>query len=270
MKKSHWKGLLCLLFALMLAGCAKTEALPETQEAATAPSAAETTAPAPEETEAPVSILSYGEFMAAPLDSPVTIETYVQGRQALWDNKTSVYCQGPDGAYFLYNLNCSQEDAEKLTLGTKIRVSGYKAAHRGEIEIMEGSFSFVDGETYIAQPYDVTDLLGTGQLIDHRNKRVCFRGLTVAPSLNESGKKVPFLYKEDGSGEPRDDLYFTLTDGKNSILCTVSRYLLGTGRDSEVYQAVEQLKVGDVVDITGFLHWRDKALLTVTALTPAP
>ena len=53
---------------------------------------AATEAPA---TEAPAAagkvVMTYDEYIAAPLDSAVTIETYVQATQSWWDNKITVY-----------------------------------------------------------------------------------------------------------------------------------------------------------------------------------
>ena len=100
------KKLIALLLALVmvvgLVACgAKEEAAPET-----APEAEPETEAAPE-----VTVMTHADYVAAELDSDVVIETYVQNNQSWWDNKVTVYCQSPDGAYFLYELACSEEDA---------------------------------------------------------------------------------------------------------------------------------------------------------------
>jgi hypothetical protein len=41
----------------------------------------------------------------------------VQATQSWWDNKITVYAQDQDGAYFLYEMACSEEDAAKLVPG---------------------------------------------------------------------------------------------------------------------------------------------------------
>ena len=68
-------------------------------------------------------VLTHEEYMAADLDSEVTIETYVQAKQSWWEDegqgKATVYGQSEDGAYFMYDMACSQEDYEKLVPGTK-------------------------------------------------------------------------------------------------------------------------------------------------------
>ncbi|MGM9628006.1 MAG: acid shock protein [Faecousia sp.] len=251
--------LLALTMVLAFAGCAKTEAPVETTAApveTTAPvetEAAETEAP---ETEAPaVAAMTHEEYIAADMDAAVTVETYVQGHQSWWDNKITVYCQSPDGAYFLYELACSEEDAAKLVPGTKIRVSGYKGEWAGEVEIMDGTFEFVDdGETYIAEPLDVTDLLGTDALIEHQNEFVSFTGMTVEA----------IEYK---NGEPGDDIYVTLGVNGASYSFCVEVYLTGT--DSDVYTTVGELEVGDVVNVEGFLYWYEGVNPHITAISVA-
>ena len=185
--------------------------------------------------------MSHEEFMAAAMDSKVVVETYVQGHQSWWDNKITVYCQSEDGAYFLYELACSEEDAAKLVPGTKIVVTGTKGEWAGEVEIMDGTFEFAKGDdTFIAEPLDVTDLLGTDELIKHQNEFVSFKGMTC----------VEAEYK---NGEPGDDIYLTLSkDGVEYSFC-VEVYL--TGPDSDVYTTISELSVGDVVDVEGYLYW---------------
>ena len=250
--------LLVLSMVLAFAGCAKTEAAPETTAAPVETTAAvETEAPETEaaETEAAAAVMTHEEYMAAELDSAVTIETYVQGHQSWWDNKITVYCQSPDGAYFLYELACSEEDAAKLVPGTKILVNGFKGKWAGEVEVMDGTFEFVEGgDTYIAEALDVTELLGTDELINHQNEFVAFNGLTVEA----------IEYK---NGEPGDDIYVTLGYNGASYDFCVEVYL--TGPETEVYNTVGTLEVGNVVDVEGFLYWYEGPNTHITSVAVA-
>jgi hypothetical protein len=97
-------------------------------------------------------VMTYAEYDAAPLDSEVVIEAYVQAKQSWWEDKATVYAQDPDGAYFLYDMACSAEDYEKLTVGTKIRVTGFKGAWEGEVEIMDATFEIGEGTTQTSIP----------------------------------------------------------------------------------------------------------------------
>ena len=220
---------------------------------------AETEAP---ETEAPETpdvksegVMTYAEYAAAELDTEVVIEAYVQATQSWWDNQITVYAQDKDGAYFLYNMACSEEDAAKLVPGTKIKVTGYKGAWADEVEVMDATFEFVnDGRTYIAEPVDATAWLGTDDLIKHQNELAIFKGMTV----------VAIEFK---NGEPGDDIYVTLSkDGAEYSFC-VERYL--TGPETEVYAAVSALQAGDVVDVTGFIYWYNGVNTHITAVAAA-
>ena len=228
-----------------------------------------------------VKILTHEEYLAyvAPEGdeeaAPITVETYVQAHQSWWDNKVSVYAQSEDGAYFIYNMTCSQEDAEKLVPGTKIRVTGYKGEWAGEIEFMEGAtFEFVDGDPFVAEAEDHTEFLGTDELINHMNEFVAFKGLTVAPSKIEGDdKEYAFLYGWDGSGTREDnggvgsDLYFNVELNGNVYNFCVESYLCGA--DTDVYKAVEGLKVGDKIDVEGFLYWYNGANPHITSVKAA-
>ena len=241
---------LALVMALSLVACAGNNDAP----VADAPVADEPVADEPVADEpvadAPAA-MTYAEYAAAELDSEVIVECYVQNHQSWWDNKITVYAADADGAYFIYELACSEEDAAKLVPGTKIRVTGFKGEWAGEVEIMDGTFEFVEGDTYIAEPVDATELLGTEELINYQNQLAAFKGMTVEA----------ISYKND---EPGDDIYVTLgLNGASYDFC-VEVYL--TGPDTDVYTTVGSLNVGDVVNVEGFLYWYEGANPHITAI----
>ena len=198
--------------------------------------------------------MTYAEYAAAEMDSEVVVECFVQAHQSWWDGKITVYAQDPDGAYFMYNMTCTQEDAEKLTPGTKIKVTGFKGAYKGEVEIMDATFEILEGN-WIAEATDVTALLASDELINYQNRFVSIKGAKIVASTDANGAEKAFLYNWDGSGEPGNDLYFNVeVDGKVYNMC-VESYLTGDGTD--VYEAVEALSIGDVIDMEGFLYWYD-------------
>ncbi len=211
--------------------------------------------------------MSYADYVAAEIDDEITIEAYVQAHQGWWDNNgtgnVTIYAQDEEGGYFLYNAVATQEEAEKLVPGTKIRATGYKAEWSGEVEIVDATFEIIDGE-YIAEPVDVTDLLGTDALIEKQNQKVSFKGMTVEP-IGDAG--AAWLYGWDGSGEEGSDLYFNVSVNGQTYNFTVESYLCGPG--TEVYEAVKALNVGDTIDLEGFLYWYEGANPHITAITPA-
>ncbi len=200
-------------------------------------------------------VMTYAEYAAADLDTEVTIETFVQATQSWWDNTITAYTQDNEGAYFLYNMACSEEDAAKLVPGTKIKVTGFKSEWSGEVEIVDATFEIEEGE-YIAEATDVTALLGTDEMIEHQNQFVAFKGMTVESEA---------IYKWDGSGADGDDLYFQVSKDGQTYTFTVESYLCGAG--TEVYEAVKGLKAGDTVDLEGFCYWYEGLNPHITSVT---
>ncbi len=235
-----------LAFALAMFGCAggKTDAADKKSEG----------------------VMTYAEYAAAALDTQVVVETYVQAKQSWWEDKATVYTQDKDGAYFLYDMACSEADYEKLVPGAKIKVTGYKAEWSGEVEIIDATFELLEG-SYIAPAVDATAWLGTDELIKHQNEFVAFKGLRVEASKDASGSDAAYLYKWDGSGQDGDDLYFNVSLNGQTYTFTVESYLCDSS--TEVYGAVKALNVGDKIDAEGFLYWYEGANPHITSVTPA-
>ena len=202
-------------------------------------------------------VMSWAEYIAAELESEVVIEAYVQGKQNWWFNSEkntglgTFYLQDGIGGYFLYELACTEEEYNALTVGTKVRVTGYKAEWSGEIEIIDATVEVLEGH-YVAEPIDVTDKLGTEELVGYQNMLVAFNGLTV----------VSIEYK---NGTPGNDIYVTLSyNGANYDFC-VESYL--TGPETDLYALVGTLQAGDVVDVTGFAYWYNGINTHITGVT---
>lgn len=248
--------LMILVLAVALVACANDE-IAENNEDVNTPVASDANLEEPEVVDEPVAVkvMTHDEYIAAALDSEVVIETYVQAHQSWWDNKITVYCQSPDGAYFLYELACSEEDAAKLVPGTKIRVTGTKGEWAGEVEVMNGTFEFVEGaDTYIAEALDAEPLLygAPEELIAHQNELLSFKGMTV--------DSIEFK-----NGEPGDDIYVTLLKGGVQYSFCVEYYLTGT--DTDVYKTVSSLEGGEMVDVEGFLYWYEGMNPHITSIT---
>ncbi len=211
-------------------------------------------------------VMSYADFAAAAVDTEVTIITYVQDKQGWWENEgvgnATFYTQDQDGAYFLYNMPCSQEDYDLMVPGTRIKVTGYKAEWSGEVEIVDATYEILGGDTFVATAQDLTDKISDNDaLAAHMNQYVTFTGLTVA---DRDG--AAFTYGWDGSRSQGDDIYFNLADAEGNVYTfVVESYLRGA--DTDVYKAVEAFNVGDTVDITGFMYWYEGPQVHVTIAT---
>ena len=229
--------LLAMAMVFALAACGNTE-----------PTTAPTTQPT---NPAEPSVMTYEEFMAAEIDADVVVECYVQGHQAWWEDKITVYAQDENGGYYLYEMACSEEDSARLVPGTKIRVTGVKAEWAGEIEIVDATFEILEG-SWIAEAQDVTALLGTEELEAKMNQLGAFKGLTV----------VSWEYQNETVGK---DIYLTVSyNGAEYEFC-VESYLTADG--SEVYDLAETLVAGQIVDIEGFIYWYEGANPHITSIT---
>ena len=211
-------------------------------------------------------LFDYASFVAADLDTEVELVTYVQAHQSWWDNTITLYTQTPEGGFFVYGAACTEEDAAKLVPGTKVYVKGFKSEWSGEVEIVDATLEIIDdGDTFIAEATDVTDKLGTDELADYMNQFVSFTDMTVEASKDADGNEVAYLYNWDGSGSQGDDLYFNVSKDGQTYNFTVESYLCGA--DTDVYKAVEDLNVGDTVDLEGFLYWYEGANPHITSCT---
>ena len=278
MKKKTLALTMAMALVLSLAACGNSNADVATESTAAATTEAATEAATTEaateaSTEAAEAVadekseggMTYEEYMAADLDSEVVIEAYVQAKQSWWEDKATLYTQDQDGAYFIYNSVCSEEDYAKLVPGTKIKVTGYKTEWSGEVEIAEGATFEIEEGSYIAPVTDVTDLLGTDDLINYQNQFVAFKGMTVEASQDATGNDVAFLYNYDGSGEDGNDLYFNVSLNGQTYTFTVESYLCD--KTTDVYNAVKNLKIGDTVDMEGFLYWYEGVNPHITSVT---
>ena len=261
-------SVLALAMALSLAACgggsASSSEAASSEAASSEAVSSEAASTEATESTTEVSVMSYADYAAAEVDSPVCVETYVQAKQSWWEDKATLYTQSPDGAYFIYDMAVSQEDYDKMVPGTKLLVTGYKAEWEGEVEIIDATYEILEGDTFVAEATDVTDQLGTDTLVDFQNQFVSFKGMTVE-AANDAGDA--FLYKWDGSGSDGDDLYFNVSKDGQTYSFTVESYLCDNTTD--VYNAFKALNVGDVVDMEGFLYWYQGANPHITSVTAA-
>ena len=231
----------------------------------------ESTVEEPEQTEPNISedAMSFEDYMAAATDTEVVVQGSIQGKQNYFvkddQGKASIYLQDQNGgAYFIYELPCTEKEYELMEIGKTIKVKGYKSEWSGEIEVIDiEAWMFVDGD-YIAEAEDVTALLGTDDLAAKMNKKVLFKGMKVEPIKDKDNNDVAFIYNYDGSGTEGDDLYFNVSVNGQTYTFTVESYLCGP--DSDIYKAVKDFHIGDVIDLEGFLYWYNGPNPHITAV----
>ena len=207
-------------------------------------------------TQAVDGIMTYAQYVAAEEGTEVTIAGYVQAKQSWWDNKATVYLQDDNGAYFLYELGCTQEQFNTdLAIGNHIKVTGVKGSWAGMVEILgqesgaEATYEVLPGTKIYAAKAQTS--LNNEALIALSTQKVSFTNLTVV------SVELP---ASEGK-----DIYFDVTDGTNVLTFAVESYL--TDKNTDVYKAVMALKVGDVVSCEGFMYVYNNAQLHTTSLT---
>ena len=220
-----------------------------------------------------VTVMTHAEYVAAGVDKEVTIETYIQAKQGWWFNDkvqadvATFYTQDKDGGYFIYDMPCTKEEYDKLTVGTKIRVKGYTTAWSDMYEIINATFEIIEGDTYVAEPTDVTAKLGTEELINYQTMYIAVKDATVVAKVDTEGNEHAFYYKWNNAGSEGDDIYFDISVDGKTYTFVIESYL--TGASTDVYKAAQALKVGDVVDLAGYLYWYEGPQAHVVSITAA-
>lgn len=200
-------------------------------------------------------VMTHDEFISAEIDSRVTVEAYIQAIHSGWEYimMMNLYAQDKDGAYYIFNMPCSLIDGEKLFPGTKIRIKGTKSSWQGEIEITNASVEIIDSEPYIAEAKDVTEILGTDELIKYQNMFVSFKGMKIDKYVDENGEETNTAIAYAKPEKKDGDIYFQASKGDVTINFCVETDLCD--KESDIYKSVEKLKVGNVIDVDGFLFW---------------
>ena len=247
--------LLVLMMAFAAAGCAKKAEAPAAEKDIFAKSEG---------------VMSYADYVAAEDGSDITIEAFVQAiaYNATYGN-ASLFLADKDGAYYVYRMPCTDADAAKLTPGVKIKVTGQKGSWSGELEVAEGTakYELLEGN-YIAPAVDVTDDMDADDvLIQKMNQLIAIKEAEVVASpIEGDDTEYVFWYGWENTAQPGEnaDLYFNVSvNGLTYNLCVESDEC---GMDTDVYKTVEGLKIGDKVNLEGFLYWYNGANPHITSV----
>ena len=204
--------------------------------------------------------MTYAEYAEASEDlADVVVEGYITcaSFSEAYGN-INLFLQDDAGGYYVYRMPATADDAAKLTVGTKVKVTGQKSAWAGEPEIAEGTgtYEVLEG-SWTPEVIDVTDKLANEEeLYKYVNCKVAFKGLTVSSAP---------MYNWDGSGQEGSDVYFGVSDGTNEYSFLVESDEFGLG--SDVYTAAQGLAVGDVVNLEGFLYWYNGAQPHISSIS---
>ncbi len=217
-------------------------------------------------------VLTYAQFIAAESGADIVIEGFIQAKQVYSENysNTSMYLADGDGAYFAYRVACTADEYARFEIGSKVKVTGQKGEWAGEIEVAEGCKAEVVGtDKWTADALDISSIIAnTDELAKNMNKAVTAKGLEVVASTVEGdATEHAFLYKSNGTGAQGDDLYFNVKAGDQTYTFVVESDLCGS--DTDAYKAIEAVKIGDKIDIGGFLYWYNAPQIQVTSVSAA-
>lgn len=214
-------------------------------------------------------VLTYAEYLAAEVDKPVVIEGFLQAKYEYSEQygNTSLYLADDDGAYFVYRWVCTKEQYDAVSVGDKLKVEGIRTAWSGEDEIKEKTavITVVGTDKKIYPAEDFTAKLDSEDLVKSQNKAALFTGVKIAAKKNADGQDVPFLYGAKGTGSEGGDIYFDIIAGEKTYTFVVESDFCS--KDTDVYKAAQALKIGDTVDIEGFLYWYNGVNTQVTKIT---
>ena len=207
-------------------------------------------------------VLTYAQYMECADEAEAVVEAYVQGKSVYNEEKGSfsLYLADADGGYFAKNVSAPKEDYDKLSKGSKIRLTGTKTFSGDLPMIGEGSTMELLEGYYISSAVNATAKLADSEALKTLIARsAVLRGLKLAGSkATGSDEEKPFLYNSDGSGKPGEncDIYFTVAtaDGQTFVM-RVDSSLHPEG--SEVYASAEALGLGDELNLECFISWAD-------------
>lgn len=217
--------------------------------------------------------MTYSEFMAAEADAEVVVEGFIVDKQGWWDNKVTMYLatEVSGEGYFIYEFPCTEEENNTTyAIGEYVHIEATKTIYAGEHEIMGDNITkacVVETQKFASStPVDVTKKLTA--LENYQNAYFTATLEVVEFTTTDSDTTVAenkaWGYK---GSEVNNDLYFTLSDGTNTLNCCVEVYLTGTNTD--VYKAVQTLSIGDKVIVEGYLYWWNGANPHITSVRPS-
>ena len=198
-------------------------------------------------------LIDYSGFMSAEFGTEVVVKTFIQAKTKWYEEGyTSIYAMNENCGYYIYKVQCTKEQYDNLDIGECIIVKGNKQQWSGLIEITEATIYEIDSSyRFVAKAGTLMPYEFEGYSRDYINQLIALHELKVL-SFSED-EDVAFRYKYNGTGERGDDIYFKVQVGNSEYIFVVAAELCD--ENSEVYKMAESLKVGDIIDIEGFVYW---------------
>lgn len=212
-------------------------------------------------------LVNYAEYVKTNKDAKVIVKAYVQAKDVFKADevdaskgKASLYLADADGGYFAYEVSMTKAEYDALEVGAFVEVTGVKAEWKGEVELSSATLKTLEGEKKTFDAIDLTDKMDDAE--KNMNRLVKINGLTV---VGHGSEGLPFTYTWGGGGERGSDLYVDLALNGKIYTFVVETDL--KDENTDVYKAVEALKLGETVDIEGFAYWYEGLQIQLTKVT---
>ena len=217
-------------------------------------------------------VLTYAQYMECADQAEAIIEGYVQGFTVYNEESGSfsLYLADADGAYYAYNINAPKEDYDKLSIGSKVKLTGIKNIDHDMPQVTDVTAMEILEGYYIAAAVNVTDKLGDAEALKSMiGRNVVLRDLKIAPTkLPDSDTEYAFILGPDGQGsiDANSDVYFNV-ETEDGTTCTVCIKTDEQPEGQQTYVTATGMKIGNEVNLECFICWNDGPELRVQSIT---
>lgn len=224
--------------------------------------------------------ITYETFMSTLDGEEVEVAGLLIGKTSWSNGKTNLYLAGLQATqdftsgegYYVYEYECTEAEYDALVCNEAyLKVKGTKASYAGMQEIIDATIEKITPpEGYQTNPLGINipddefDSIMISEINENNMSAIFMAYLTVAEYKTTDknttvAESKAYGYKGD---TPTDDLYLTLVDENgNELNCCVEAYvdydaIVGqTGAKNVLYERISNLKVGDEIQVMGFMYW---------------
>ena len=159
----------------------------------------------------------------------------------------AIYFQDDDGGYEA-RYTCSADENLSLSPGDKIKVTGYIDFFIKK-HIVCTKLEKEEGFLYLANSFDVSDMLGTEDIKAKQNMYVCVEGLTVEEL---DGRTIIF--------EDIDNESYSFDASKDNQIVHLKIESDVEAINQGINSNIQELKSGDKINVTGILQVHTNAI----------
>ncbi len=194
--------------------------------------------------------MTYDEFLMAADGEPAVIEAYIQGVSVYSEEKGSfsAYLSDADGAYYIKGITSEKSEYDKLSAGTKVRVSGHRYTENGMPLMSDNSSMEMQQGYYMAPAENISSHLDDHEALSSMaGKKAFVKGITFAAFDKESGT-----------------VHTVGPNGKVYSFTTAAEEL---SEGDALYQTLESISPNEPVEITCFVYLDPEPQLSIRGIS---